>query len=154
MQYFEDINEGQTAEFGHYEMTKEEIIDFATKFDPQPFHLSEEGGKNSLFGGLSASGWHTCSASMRMMVDEMKKQQVAGLGSPGIDELRWVKPVMVGDILSIKAEVIGKSTPKSRPGIGFVKYRYEIYNQKDEMVMFFIGNLIIMRRGSGEDSTN
>ncbi|MGD8325530.1 MAG: MaoC family dehydratase [Sphingomonadales bacterium] len=149
MRYYEDLSVGDEAEFGQYEMTREEIIEFATKYDPQPFHLSEEGGKTSIFGGLCASGWHTCAATMRMMVEEMTKQQTAGLGSPGIDELQWLKPVFPGDVLRVKTTILGKSESKKRPQIGFIKNRYEVFNQKDEMVMRFTGNFIIQRREQG-----
>lgn len=147
MRYYEDLSVGDVAEFGQYEMTREEIIDFASKYDPQPFHLSEEGGEASLFGGLCASGWHTCAATMRLMVEEMTKQKTAGLGSPGIDELKWLKPVFPGDVLRVKTTILGKSESKKRPQIGFIKNQYEVFNQKDEKVMSFTGNFIIQRRG-------
>ena len=146
MRYFEDFSVGDKAEFGQYEMTKEEIIEFASKYDPQPFHLSEEGGKASLFGGLCASGWHTCSATMRMMVDEMKEHETASLGSPGVDNVRWFKPVFPGDVLRVKTEVQETRKSKSRPQIGITKSLNKTLNQKDEVVMSFISNAIFIRR--------
>ena len=91
--YFEDFEIGVSEEFGEYTVTEEEILEFASKYDPQPFHLSEEAGKFMHFGGLCASGWHTCAIAMRMIVDHMPKANKGALGSPGIDELRWTKPV-------------------------------------------------------------
>lgn len=147
---YEDVDVGQTAEFGRYEMTREEILDFASKYDPQPFHLSDEGGKHSIFGALCASGWHTCAATMRMMVEQMKAENSGSMGSPGVDEIRWVKPVFPGDILHVHTEVLSKHPSKSRPQIGIIKMRYKVLNQKDEMVMTFIGNGIFPRRNPGD----
>ena len=146
MRYFEDFTVGEEAEFGRYEMTRDEIIEFAEKYDPQPFHLSEEGAKGTLFGGFCASGWHTWASTMRMMVEEMKARDTGGLGSPGVDEIRWLRPVFPGDILRVKTKVLGTRPSKSRPQIGTVKSLYEILNQKDEKVMTFIGNGIFFRK--------
>ena len=101
MQYFEDLEVGTKASFGHYEVTREEVIDFASRYDPQPFHLDDEAATQTYFGRLSASGWHTCAMTMRMMVEHFSSQEAASLGSPGIDELRWIKPVYPGDTLSV-----------------------------------------------------
>ena len=99
MLYFEDIEVGRKTSFGRYEVTREEVIEFATKYDPQPFHLDDEAAAQTYFGRISASGWHSCAMMMRMSADNMKDNDQAGLGSPGIDELRWVKPVYPGDVL-------------------------------------------------------
>src|SRR5882757_3718272 len=93
MQYFEDIEVGTKSSFGRYEVTREEVIAFALKYDPQPFHLSDEAAAATHFGRLSASGWHTCAMTMTMVVENLKANRQAGLGSPGVDELRWLKPV-------------------------------------------------------------
>ena len=100
--YFEDFESGMSYEFGEYYVTEEEILQFATMYDPQPFHLSDEEGKKTLFGGLCASGWHICSMAMSMIVGNMPKGDTGTLGSPGIDELRWHKPVFPGDTLRMK----------------------------------------------------
>lgn len=145
--YYEDFEIGESSEFGHYEVTAEEIVDFASKYDPQPFHLSEEAGKAMIFGGLCASGWHTCAMVMRMTVDEMKAKGATGsLGSPGIDELRWTKPVFPGDILRVKRTVTDKRPSRSRPDIGSVFMDSEVYNQKDQLVMRFKPVVLYQRR--------
>ena len=145
--YFEDIKIGESHEFGSYEVTADEIVEFATRYDPQPFHLSEEAGKAMIFGGLCASGWHTCAMVMRMTVDEMQSRgATAGLGSPGIDELRWLKPVFPGDILRVKRTTLDKRESRSRPDIGSVFMETEVYNQKDEVVMRFKPMMMYKRR--------
>lgn len=144
--YFEDISVGDVSEFGAYEVTKEEIIDFAEKYDPQPFHLDEEAAKNSVFGGLCASGWHTCAMLMRMLVDNMQAVGMASMGSPGIDGIQWKRPVMAGNILSVKATVDSKRDSRSRPKIGFLKGTYDITNQKGETVMIMHSNYMVAKR--------
>lgn len=134
--YFEDFEIGYSQEYGSYFVSEEEIIEFASKYDPQPFHLSDEAGKAMIFGGLCASGWHTGAIAMRMTVDNMPADS-AGLGSPGIDELRWIKPVFPGDTLRMKSTVAGKKESKSRPEMGIVFMLNEVLNQKDELVMSF-----------------
>ncbi len=143
--YFEDFETGAHQEYGSYLVTEEEIIEFASKYDPQPFHLSDEAGKAMIFGGLCASGWHTSSIAMRMTVDNMPKNS-AGLGSPGIDELRWIKPVFPGDILSMKSTVAGKKESKSRPEMGIVFMHNEVFNQKGELVMSFKPTVMFRKR--------
>ena len=106
--YFEDLEAGTKASFGRYEVTREEVIEFASKYDPQPFHLSDEAAAQTHFGRLSASGWHTCAMVMRMLVENIKDRRNAGLGSPGLDELRWLKPVFPGDVLRVESELLDK----------------------------------------------
>jgi acyl dehydratase len=115
MLYYEDITVGSSNKFGNYEATREEVMRFAETYDPQPFHLDDNAAAATHFGRLSASGWHTCAMTMRMMVDNMKVQKQAGLGSPGVDNLRWVKPVYPGDTLTCRTEVLEKRRSKSRP---------------------------------------
>ncbi len=134
--FFEDIDIGTIAEFGSKIVTKEEIIDFATKYDPQPFHTDEEAAKDSIYGGLIASGWHTASMTMRMMVDNIVNNR-AGLGSPGWDDLKWLKPVRPGDTLRVRTEVVNKIRSKSRPTMGTIHGELQLFNQKDELVMTF-----------------
>lgn len=133
--FFEDFEVGASQEFGEYHVTKEEILEFASKYDPQPFHLSDEAGKKTLFGGLCASGWHTSAMLMRMIVDFMPEGERGTLGSPGIDELRWTKPVFPGDTLRVKTTVLEKTDSRSRPDLGSIKMLNEVFNQNDELVM-------------------
>ncbi|MGJ8537908.1 MAG: MaoC/PaaZ C-terminal domain-containing protein, partial [Parasphingopyxis sp.] len=105
MLYFEDIQPGTKSAFGRYEVSREEVIEFATKYDPQPFHLDDDAAAKTYFGKVSASGWHTGAMVMRMLVENMRTIKQAGLGSPGIDELRWLKQVFPGDILRCETEI-------------------------------------------------
>lgn len=148
MRYFEDMVVGaKTRGSRTYKVTREEVIEFASKYDPQPFHLDDEAAKTTYFGRLSASGWHTGAMAMRMMVDSWKDSEpTAGLGSPGLDELRWVKPVYPGDELSVETELIEKRRSKSRPDMGITKSRQTVYNQHGEVVMTMIGNGLIRVR--------
>lgn len=149
MQYWEDIEVGAKSAFGHYEVTREEVIDFASRYDPQPFHLSDEAAAKTYFGRLSASGWHTCGMMMNMLVKHMETQQQAGLGSPGVDELRWLKPVYPGDTLRAESEIIEKTASKSRPDMGSFKVRQTVFNQHDEPVMRLTSIGLIRRRPAG-----
>lgn len=136
--YLEDFEVGRTVSYGAYEVTEEEIIEFAEKYDPQPFHLSHEAAKGSFLGGLCASGWHTCSMTMRMMIDELTRTGGGtSLGSPGIDELRWLRPVRPGDVLSVINEVTEVRPSRSRPDVGTVHSNMIVNNQKGEPVMTF-----------------
>ena len=135
MLYFEDIEVGTTSRFGRYEVMRDEVIAFASAYDPQPFHLDDEAAAKTYFGRLSASGWHTAAMTMRMLVDNMKDRQQAGLGSPGIDELRWKKPVYPGDTLRVETEVIDKARSKSRPEMGSFRSEVRVFNQHNELVM-------------------
>jgi len=144
--YFEDFEVGSFQEYGSYEVTTEEIIEFASKYDPQPFHLSEEAGQAMHFGGLCASGWHTCSMVMSMTVANMPKNSAA-LGSPGLDELRWKKPVFPGDVLRVKSTIVDKRESRSRPDMGTLFLENEVFNQKDEVVMTFKPIVMYKRRG-------
>lgn len=149
MQYWEDIEVGSRSSFGRYEVTREEVIAFASRYDPQPFHLSDEAAAQTYFGRLSASGWHTCAMLMRMLVEHMETQDQAGLGSPGIDELRWLKPVYPGDTLRAESEVIDKTPSKSRPDMGSYRGRTIVFNQHDEPVMRLTSIGLIRRRPIG-----
>ncbi len=135
MQYFEDLEVGAKTSFGRYEVTRDEVIEFARKYDPQAFHLDDAAAAKTHFGRLSASGWHTCAMVMRMLVDNMGTQQQAGLGSPGQDELRWLKPVYPGDVLRIETELTEKTRSRSRPEMGSMRSIIQVYNQNDVMVM-------------------
>ncbi|MGN6496493.1 MAG: MaoC family dehydratase [Tsuneonella sp.] len=146
MQYFEDIEVGRTASFGHYEVTREEVMAFAAKYDPQPFHLDDEAAARTHFGRLSASGWHTCAMTMSMLVENLKENRQAGLGSPGVDELRWKKPVYPGDTLRVETTVLEKRRSRSRPEMGIFKSKLRVFNQNDEPVLEMISNGLVQVR--------
>ncbi len=133
--YFEEFEVGMTQKFGKYHVTREEILEFAGKYDRQPFHLSDEAAKATLFGSLCASGWHTCAMSMRMIVENMTGGAKGALGSPGIDELRWTKPVFPGDTLHVESTIIDKQESRSRPNMGTIFMHNKVFNQNDELVM-------------------
>ena len=145
--FFEDIEVGATASFGRYEVTREQVIEFATKYDPQPFHLSDEAAAQTHFGRLSASGWHTCAMTMRMLVDNITERRQAGLGSPGLDELRWLKPVYPGDVLRVESEVLSKRQSQSRPEMGNFQSAVRVYNQDNVPVMTMKSIGLIRVRG-------
>ncbi len=152
MKYYEDIEIGSSKSFGRYEVTREEVLEFASKYDPQPFHLDNAAAAQTHFGKISASGWHTCAMTMAMMVENMKVDRQAGLGSPGVDSLRWLKPVYPGDILRCESEIIEKRRSKSRPDMGIFKGRNQTYNQNDELVLEMVSNgLIRVRDRDGSD---
>lgn len=132
--HWEDVEVGRTNTYGAYEVTKEEIFEYASEYDPQPHHLDEEAAKKSLVGGLCASGWHTCAMFMRVLCDGVLKN-AASMGAAGIDEVRWMKPVRPGHILSAKSVCTSKRLMSSRPNVGICQMKHEIYNQHGEMVM-------------------
>lgn len=146
MIHYEDLEVGSTAKFGRYDVTRDEVIEFARKYDPQPFHLDDEAAAKTHFGRLSASGWHTCAMTMAMLVENMKTSRQAGLGSPGMDNLRWVKPVYPGDTLRVETTIIEKRRSKNRPDMGLFKSDLTIFNQDDEPVMTMRSNGLIKVR--------
>jgi len=146
MIYFEDIEVGSRQSFGRYEVTREEVLEFAGKYDPQPFHLDEEAAAQTHFGRISASGWHTCAMTMAMMVENMTANKQAGLGSPGVDQLRWKKPVYPGDTLRCESEILEKRRSKSRREMGIFKSRTTTFNQHDEPVLEMVSNGLIRVR--------
>ncbi|MEH3046432.1 MaoC family dehydratase [Sphingomonas adhaesiva] len=149
MQYFEDLAVGTVSRFGRYEVTRDEVISFARAYDPQPFHLSDEAAAQTHFGRLSASGWHTCAMVMAMLVENLKTHRQAGLGSPGVDELRWLKPVYPGDTLRCETELLEKRVSQSRPDMGLYKSRIVVFNQDDVAVLSMISNGMIACRPAG-----
>ncbi|SFT86858.1 MaoC family dehydratase [Sedimentitalea nanhaiensis] len=142
---FESFEVGQVRTFGAYEVTEEEVIEFAQKYDPQFFHLDPEAAKQSLFGGLCASGWHTCAMTMAMMVEDMDTRG-RGLGSPGIDQLRWRRPVYPGDVLSVRMEVLDLQPSDKRPEIGVVRSKTSVSNQTGTVVMEFTSRAMFPRQ--------
>jgi len=137
MLYFEDIEVGAKASFGRYEVTRDEVVAFAEKYDPQPFHLSDEAAAKTHFGRLAASGWHTTAMTMSMLVAYFKEHPQAGLGAAGVDELRWLKPVFPGDVLRCETELLEKRPSKSRPEMGSTRSQMTVFNQNDEPVLRF-----------------
>jgi acyl dehydratase len=151
MHYFEDLEVGKVRRFGHYEVTREEMLDFASKYDPQPFHLDDFAASKTPFGRLAASGWHTCAMTMAMMVESQRDEPRAMLGAAGIDELRWLQPVFVDDVLSCEMELLQKRLSKSKPGMGILKSRTTTFNQKGEKVLSMISiTMIRTRDGAAE----
>jgi acyl dehydratase len=132
--WWEDFSVGESAEMGQHTFTPEEIIAFGRSFDPQTFHTDPEAAKDTFFGGLVASGWHTCAVAMRLMC-ESYVNRTQSMGSPGVDHIRWKKPVRAGDTLSYRRTVLEMRASGSRPGAGLVKQRWEAVNQHGEPVL-------------------
>ncbi|MGE4430492.1 MAG: MaoC family dehydratase [Sphingobium sp.] len=135
--YFDDLEIGTVQRFGRYEVTRAEVLDFASRYDPQPFHLSDDAAAQSLFGRLAASGWHTAAMTMRMIVENWQATGLdkASMGGIGMDELRWIKPVYPGDMLSVETELLEKTPSRSKPDRGIIRVRWTTLNQHDEPVM-------------------
>jgi acyl dehydratase len=146
--HWEDFPVGQVRTFGAMPVTRDAVLAFATQFDPQPFHLDDAAAEASLFGGLSASGWHTCAMAMRMMCDAYLLDS-ASLGSPGMDSLKWLKPVRPGDTLSVRFTVLDARPMASRPGVGLIRSSWEVLNQHAEAVMTMQGWGMFRRRATG-----
>lgn len=148
MKYFEDMEVGAETVFGHYDVTREEVLEFARKYDPQPFHLSDEAAARTHFGRLAASGWHTCAMTMSVIVQRLSEDRQAGLGSPGVDDLRWLKPVYPGDRLTVSGKIVEKTPSRSKPNIGSVRTETIVTNQDDVRVMRFVSIVLMLRRPS------
>lgn len=132
--YFDDFKAGETIELGQRAVTEAEVVDFARQFDPQPFHIDEAAAKKSIFGGLIASGWHSCGLLMRLMVDSILAES-SSMGSPGVDEIQWLLPVRPGDTLSGRYKVLQTKPSQSKPDRGVVFCECELTNQKGEVVL-------------------
>lgn len=145
MRYLEDFAPGQEFELGQCAVTRDQIVAFACEFDPQPFHVDETAAMRTMYGGLIASGWHTISLSMRLLVDGLL-QDAASLGSPGMDEIRWLHPVRPGDVLHGRAAIETVSTSRSKPDRGFVRSAYEMRNQDGIVVLTMLGTGMFRRR--------
>ncbi|HEU5286640.1 MAG TPA: MaoC family dehydratase [Sphingomicrobium sp.] len=150
MKYFEDIAAGDETLFGHYDVTRDEVLEFASRYDPQPFHLSDEAAARTHFGRLSASGWHTCAMTMAVIARYVVADEQAGLGSPGVDELRWLKPVYPGDRLTVRGTVVEKVPSRSKPHIGVIRTRTTVSNQDGLDVMSFVSIVMMQRRPEGD----
>jgi acyl dehydratase len=159
MRFFEDMEVGQRRELGSFTFTADDIKKFARQFDPQRFHLDEEEGRQSLFGGLAASGWHVGSVCMKLLVADAQRlareaaargEKVAVWGpSPGFRELRWVKPVLAGDTISFASELETKRTSDSRPQWGILQARNTGINQRGELVFSLLATAFVPRRDAG-----
>ena len=148
--YFEDFRVGETIEMGRRLVDRDEVIRFAKEFDPQPFHVDEAAAKDSFFGGLIASGWHTVGMVMRMMCDSYLLDS-ASLGSPGVDNVKWLHPVRPGDTIRATRTVMEARTSKSKPDVGIVKSRWEVYNQDEVLVMTMEGYGMFRVRNPGAE---
>jgi acyl dehydratase len=156
MHFFEDLVVGQRREVGSFTFTAEDIKRFATQFDPQRFHLDEEAGRNSLFGGLAASGWHVGSVCMKLLVADGQRQakEAAARGetvavwgpSPGFRELRWIKPVLAGDTIAYASEIESLRTSEKRPEWGILQARNTGTNQRGEPVFSLLATAFVPRR--------
>jgi len=150
--YWEDFKIGEVAKFGAYHVTKEEIIEFASTYDPQTIHLDEEAAKHSIVGGLCASGWHTCAMVMRMMCDEYLVAS-AGMGGLGINDARWRAPVRPDEILSVERVCLESRLSKSRPDRGILNFRHTASNQRGEVKLIIEGPMMMLaRRFPGQEA--
>ena len=146
--YFEDFSPGWMAEYGPRRVTREEMIGFAAQFDPQPMHLDEEAARHTMLGGLGASGWHTCAIMMKMIADGLLVN-VASMGAPGIEEVKWLKPVRPGDSLIVRGKVLAVRASQSKPDRGFVTLHWDVLNDRGETVMTLVCPQMILRRHAG-----
>jgi acyl dehydratase len=152
MIYWEDLEIGTETVFGHYDVTREEVLEFAHKYDPQPFHISDEAAAATHFGRIAASGWHTAAMTMRVIVNSLSKEPQAGLGSPGVDELRWLRPVYPGDRLTMRGIIVDKTPSRSKPGLGTIRTQTTVANQDGIDVMRFT-SIVLMQRRPSDDPT-
>ena len=146
MQFYEDLVVGEVQRFGAYAVTRDEVIAFAEKYDPQAFHLNDEAAAATHFGRLSASGWHTCAMTMSMMVERHKHTGHQGLGSPGVDDLRWLRPVYPGDTLSVETEMLEKRRSATKPDRGIFRSAARVFNQDGVMVLGMTSRAMIRTR--------
>jgi acyl dehydratase len=143
--YWEDFQPGDTLETGSHTFTEEEIIAFGRQFDPQSFHIDPVAARKSAFGGLIASGWHTCAVAMRLMVEKYVARS-ASLGSPGLDNIRWLSPVRAGDTITYRRRITAARPSESKPGVGLVHSHWEALNQRGQTVMTMEGWAMFRRR--------
>ncbi len=146
--YWEDFEPGAVTMYGPRLVTREEIIAFAAEFDPQPMHLDEVAASGTLLGGLGASGWHSCALLMRMICDGFVLD-AASMGSPGVDEVRWLKPLRPGTQVRLRATILDKRVSNSRPDRGFVKFHFEMLDEADTVLTTLTTPLMVLRREPG-----
>jgi len=145
MTYYEDVEPGATREFGEYEVTESEIIEFAGQYDPQPFHVDPEAAEESFFGELVASGWHTAAMTMRMIVDNHINRDGRVLGAAGVEDLEWRSPTKPGQVLHVESEILDKEP--WQPGIGLVRTRTSTVTDEGVEVMRMVARVLYERRG-------
>jgi acyl dehydratase len=150
MIYLEDLEVGAETYFGSYDVTREEVLEFARKYDPQPFHLDDDAAAATHFGRIAASGWHSAAMVMAVIARKVVAEEQAGLGSPGIDELRWLKPVYPGDTLHVRGTIIDKRESRSKPDVGIFRSKTTVTNQDNVPVMTFISNVLIRRQPAAD----
>ena len=146
--HWEDFQTGAVAVYGPRLVTREEIVAFAAEFDPQPMHLDEAAASATMLGGLGASGWHSCCLLMRMIADGFVLDSNS-MGAPGIDEVRWLKPLRPGTQIRVRATVLDKRVSKSRPEMGFVKFQYEVIDEQDAVLTTLTSSMMMARREPG-----
>lgn len=150
--YFEDFTDGEEIDLGTHPIKKQEAVEFAEEFDPAPFHLSEEGGENSMHGRLIASGWHTCAITQRLLCDGLLLQS-SGQGSPGLDKVQWLRPVYPGQTLKARATVLSKRLSSSRPGVGLVLMRFESFTDSQDPVLTMEGTIMFATKETAMSSS-
>jgi acyl dehydratase len=151
-QYWEDFTPGSVSEYGPRLVTRDEIVEFAAAFDPQPMHLEEAAAEASMLGGLAASGWHSCCLLVRMLSDGF----ITGsrfMGAPGVDEVRWLAPLRPGDAVTARATVLERRASRSRPGIGFVKFLFELNDAAGRRLMTMTVSPMFARRSAAAAGT-
>ncbi|HET7803857.1 MAG TPA: MaoC family dehydratase [Pseudolabrys sp.] len=146
--HWEDFRPGSVAIYGPRRVTREEIVAFAAEFDPQPMHLDETAAAATLLGGLAASGWHSCCLLMRIIADGFINDSNS-MGAPGVDEVRWLKPLRPGSQVRVRMTVLETRASNSRPGIGFVKCLFEMLDEQDTVLTMLTSSLMIRRREAG-----
>lgn len=147
--WFEDFFEGQEIPFGSVTVDRDEVLDFARRYDPQSFHVDEAAAAQSIYGGIIASGWHTGAMMMRLLCDGLFLR-AAGMGSPGLDQLRWIRPVRPGDTLTLTGRVLSAKQARSKPDRGSVDISYKVTNQHGDLAMTFQAVTLFARRNQGE----
>lgn len=145
--HFEDFELGEIVETGAHSFTEQEILRFAREFDPQPYHVDAEAAQASIYQGIIASGWHTCAVVMRLMCDSFLMESEA-MGSPGVEDIRWLKPVRPGDVLRGRRTTLSARPSVSRPDRGLVEMRWEGFNQHDDLVVS-MRSFVLVKRESG-----
>ena len=143
--HFEDFSVGDVVHYGAYRLTADEIVAFAREFDPQPFHLDEEAGRGTMLGGLAASGWHACAILMRLNCDGFLNRSTS-MGAPGIDEVKWLRPLRPGMVLAVRRTILETRASSSRPQMGLVKFLFEMTADGSEVVMSQLGSIMFGRR--------
>ncbi|MEY4284142.1 MAG: MaoC family dehydratase [Betaproteobacteria bacterium] len=149
--HWEDLEVGSSVTLGPISPSREDIIAFAQQFDPQPFHLDDEAAKASVFGGLCASGWHTCSLAMRLMSTQFLPNTTS-LGSPGMDQVKWPKPVFPGDQLTLRHTILEKRASQKRPDVGLVRTQWEMFNQHNDAVLHMQSWSMFRRRHRADEN--